>query len=354
MYLSFTLHYGRLYQRQAKLSVQRLSFYTTSRLLSTGRQGADSATSLSTYGKYVASASTNPPSFASQLTDEDLDIAPRGKPPQQQSPPPPPPQQSTPPPPPPPLLLPPHSNVITLYERTNPQTTLLRSGFLVSSFHTLYWIWYGNSFVPAMNASPMATFHIHPLIPTVGTVMAIVIQTIFVVYPKRLIHKLAYDMGTNQLHVYSYRLPWMTIHPDKPSFTVSVADLKVNITSNQAARLVQSFQGPTNDTVATSVKDKTTSTHANDTSAKSKVGTDLSQFEVVPQILHVTWPNSGWPPYFMDIREASDVPYPDLLLQALFQSRVRVQTQNEDDDSTVRNRPRRPSSRSFQKRKRHR
>jgi hypothetical protein len=170
---------------------------------------------------------------------------------------------------------------VILYERGAGRNTLPRSGLAVSSMHTLYWIWYGIDFVPAINASPMTAMHIDPVLPLVGTVFASFIQLVFMCYPNWLVHKLTWQPTTKSLMVYTYSIPF--IRPKTLPKVMPVGDLLLDASSPDAARIAD------------------------------QLGGSIGRFRG-----HLAIAKPGqWPPFLLDIRDESDVPEPEILLEAL-------------------------------------
>ena len=56
----------------------------------------------------------------------------------------------------------------------------------------MYWVWYVTDFVPAVNASPIESFHIDPIYGFGGLGLSLLIQTAFTLYPLSLVSKIAY------------------------------------------------------------------------------------------------------------------------------------------------------------------
>jgi hypothetical protein len=185
----------------------------------------------------------------------------------------------------------------------------MRSGVGFSSFHTAYWVWYVADFVPAVNASPVTTIHIDPTLGWAGLGFAVAIQGVFLLYPKRLVSTLALrrrrqppapgdgtarrrrDAGTAaqpeaavaDLVVYTHTLPF--VRPSSvPSAVVPAGDLRLDPASPEVRDAVLGPDG------------------AGDLSAHRGV---------------LAMVGRRWPPYLLDIRDASNVPHPDVLLSAL-------------------------------------
>lgn len=100
-----------------------------------------------------------------------------------------------------------------LYQNHEPRLQLMRSCLAVSSLHTVYWLWYSLDFVPTVNQSPLPDLHIDPMVPLAGLAAATILQAAAALYPKRLVHKLTYRPGTQQLVLYNYTLPFVRPAP---------------------------------------------------------------------------------------------------------------------------------------------
>lgn len=85
-----------------------------------------------------------------------------------------------------------NDNLRLLYQRDQERNRLPRTSFLVSSLNSIYWIWYVVDFVPAVNASPIDSFHIDPIYGFGGLGLSILIQSAFTLYPLSLVSKIAY------------------------------------------------------------------------------------------------------------------------------------------------------------------
>ncbi len=83
-----------------------------------------------------------------------------------------------------------------LYKRDEERNTLPKTSFLVSSVNSIYWIWYVVDFVPAINASPIESFHVNPTYAYGGLGLSILIQSAFALYPLSLVSKIGYRTTT--------------------------------------------------------------------------------------------------------------------------------------------------------------
>ena len=115
-------------------------------------------------------------------------------------------------------------NVRLLYKRDEERNTLPKTSFLVSSVNSIYWVWYVVDFVPAINASPIESFHVNPTYAYGGLGLSILIQSAFALYPLSLVSKIGYrtttstseisddgrgKMGDDELLVWKHTLPLM-------------------------------------------------------------------------------------------------------------------------------------------------
>jgi hypothetical protein len=193
----------------------------------------------------------------------------------------------------------------TLFERSTDNYLLLRTGVGFSSFHSLYWLWYVTDFIPAVNASPVSELHIDPTLGWAGLGFALSIQAVFLLYPKRLVSRLALRqrpwpppadadgerrVGINnntsnnhrefELVILTHTLP--LIRPStRPSTVVPVGGVLLDPNSSELQTVLGECSG------------------------------DLSEFRGVLGM------GRGWPPYLLDVRESSNVPRPGALLSAL-------------------------------------
>jgi hypothetical protein len=171
---------------------------------------------------------------------------------------------------------------IVLYERGPGRNALARSGLGFSSFHTAYWLWYTADFIPTVNAAEMQDLHIDPMLGVVGIVFASVIQTIFFTYPKRLVSRLTWKPDARQLLFYSHNIPFVTLATTATIYTLGDAPV-LDPSSADAKHLLGKLSG------------------------------DFSQYRG-----HMAVAKKGqWPPFLLDLREASDVAEPELMLEAL-------------------------------------
>jgi len=187
------------------------------------------------------------------------------------------------------------NNEPVLLFRRDPDFTLMRTGIGLSSFHTAYWLWYITDFIPLVNASPMEELHIDPTLGLVGLIFSFTIQAVFFVYPTRLISKLEYvDRERQQLRIYTHTIP--VVRPAAKPTVVSVGQVVLDPSAEDTQTVLNQHQG------------------------------DLEKFHghigVGPPTGSKTklWSLFPYMSYLMDIRDPSNVPEPDLLLQLLLHS----------------------------------
>lgn len=184
---------------------------------------------------------------------------------------------------------------VVLYERSK-DYALLRSGVGFSSFHTLYWLWYVNDFIPMVNASPMEQLHVDPGLGYIGLAFALSIQSVFFVYPYRLVSKLSYDPQSNNLLLYNHRLPF--IIPSETPKEMPPGTLSLNLKSAEAKRVLE-----------------------------------LNSIEQFRGHLAIS---KTWPPYMLDIRTDENVVEPDLLFQLLLNPKRTPSSARNDSDAASR------------------
>jgi hypothetical protein len=207
-------------------------------------------------------------------------------------------------------------------------TTLMRSGFFFSTFHTLYWIWYTFDFLPIVNAASMELLHVDPMIGVAGIAIAMALQSAFVIYPRRLISKLTYRPDEQRICIYTHRLPLMYPSLYRPYTTFPVG------TSHQP-KIVHALSSNDNMSLA---KDDIASLQA-----KAKVAADANE-QALKKIQYFTLDTStpvalsliqgecegdiskyrghvvlgpSWPRYVLDIKASHEVKESALLLKIL-------------------------------------
>lgn len=175
--------------------------------------------------------------------------------------------------------------------RRNPELTLLRTGVGFSSFHTCYWLWYVTEFIPLVNSSPAEQLHIDPTLGAVGLLFSIAIQTLFFVYPTRLVSKLEYVEKTRKLRLYAHRTPW--VRPSSKPVEVPVGDIAMDTASEETKKILDQHHGEIQDFVG-------------------HVGIGPP-----PGAKKKLWSLFPYMSYLLDIRQPSNVPEPDLLLKLM-------------------------------------
>ena len=195
---------------------------------------------------------------------------------------------------------------VLLFERGPDQYALMRSGLGFSCFHTAYWLWYTTDFIPAVNASPMPELHIDPMLGLVGIGFAGLIQSIFMVFPSRLVSKLTYKpdrlVGDQfvpaQLWIYAHRLP--SIRPSaKAAVVIDIAKQPKNWTLMDASEAQQ---------------------------VMGSLDTFLGRLAIRPP------GGLSWPPYLLDFRPDSTIPDTNRLLQALVNPQKLSMAKEEEED----------------------
>lgn len=182
---------------------------------------------------------------------------------------------------------------LVLYQRQNTSNTIgiLQSGLFFSSFHTAYWVWYVTDFLPLVNASPMEQLHIDPLWGYAGLAMAITLNGIFVVFPKRFISKVMYRPKLQELAVFTYQMPLM-----RPSAFAS--------------------RFPVGDQVKTVKRERQASDYFRLDREHAKTILEQHDGDISKFRGHLIV-GRQWPRYSMDIQSDNDVVDPQLLLEIL-------------------------------------
>lgn len=189
---------------------------------------------------------------------------------------------------------------IVLFQRNRGATqtiTVLRSGFIVSTCHTAYWIWYNTDFIPLVNASPMESLHISPTLGLFGLALAAAINIVFIAYPRRLIASIAYRPYNQEIVVYTYRLPLI-----RPSLAPS---RRISLSSSESS----------------------TSTTTTALQPQHDLPGDLRSFRGHLKI------GDRWPRYTMEVTDPEqDIVQPALLLDALVDPPALVRRHVIDED----------------------
>jgi len=205
---------------------------------------------------------------------------------------------------------------LVLYERrTDPSTTIMRSGLFFSTFHTGYWIWYITDFIPLVNQqSSMPELHIDPALGYGGLFCAALLNAAFLVYPKRLVSKLAYRPQSQKIMVYTHRLP--IVRPNEfPSASFPVggtSDLSASATRNNN----NNSKGG-DDSKKLNNSPKYFQLHSKSLAQIIQHVKKRSDFDLSQDFRGVLSAGTSRPYYKIPIMGPKDVPEPDLLLEAL-------------------------------------
>lgn len=81
---------------------------------------------------------------------------------------------------------------VLIYERDPTRNAPTTASFFASSLNSIYWVWYVVDFIPAVNASPLESFHINPLYGFGGLGLSLLIQSAVALYPLSLVSKITY------------------------------------------------------------------------------------------------------------------------------------------------------------------
>ena len=222
---------------------------------------------------------------------------------------------------------------LVLYERDvmHPDamrtTTFMRSGFVLSSFHTWYWIWYTFDFIPHVNKAAMEVLHVDPMIGVAGIVIAMSLQAAFVIYPLRLISKLVYRKDEKRICIYTHRIPSMypALRRPSTSFPLGTSNTAHNTVMVSKQQLMKASS--TEDIKILNEKTKAAAAEAAKSNVKyftldanTPTALNLIQGECQGDISKfrghlVVGPR--WPKYVLDIKDSKEVKESALLLQAL-------------------------------------
>ena len=203
---------------------------------------------------------------------------------------------------------------LVLYERrTDPSTTIMRSGLFFSTFHTGYWIWYITEFIPMVNQqSSMPELHIDPALGYGGLFCAALLNAAFLVYPKRLVSKLAYRPQSQKIMVYTHRLP--IVRPNEfPSASFPVggtSDVSASSTRN-------SNKGGGDDSEKQNNSLKYFQLNSKSLAQIIQQVKKRSDFDLSQDFRGVLAAGPSRPYYNIPIMGPKDVPEPELLLEAL-------------------------------------
>lgn len=216
---------------------------------------------------------------------------------------------------------------------------IMRSGFFFSWFHTAYWIWYTIDFVPAINASIDATFHVNTSIGPIGMAFATAINIVFLILPRRMVTKITWKPQQQQIDVYTHSLfPW--IRPGTvPQTTFPTGTALSGSNSTSLNNTTSSVVGATPDDL--SVFDKTefekTTKQKEPPAATTKETTKEDKLKhrplldpVLPQSKYIINELSGdllkfgagtvpmgyrWPYYLLDLYRTENIREPELYVR---------------------------------------
>ena len=175
---------------------------------------------------------------------------------------------------------------MVLFQRSpSSDNLILKSGILTATFHSAYWIWYITDFIPLVNGSDMPELHIDPMLGWTGFVFAIAIQTMVMVYPKRLVSTLALVTPNNNkapshLHVYTYSL---LVRPATVPTKYKVGEINLDPRSTEVQQLLTECRG-------------------NAQLFRGRLGITANNSRI---------------PFLLEVKRDKDVPEPHLLIQAL-------------------------------------
>jgi hypothetical protein len=116
---------------------------------------------------------------------------------------------------------------------------VIQCGQVLSCFHTCSWIWFKIVVVPIANASPSEYLHISESFGLGGIFFASIILSIFVLYPKWMVSKVAYRPSDAMIDIYTYHIPWM-IPATKPTVSFPTTTTRTTTTKMRTTEQLQS------------------------------------------------------------------------------------------------------------------
>lgn len=128
-------------------------------------------------------------------------------------------------------------SILPLYKRDSDRDYIPRVAFGMSFVNTLYWLWYAIDFIPAVNASPIESLHIDPIVGYGALGLGIGINVMTAIYPAVLVAKMDFDETNNQLHVYRYNLPFITVVSTPALY--NLGDIK----SSDLTKILEDYKG---------------------------------------------------------------------------------------------------------------
>lgn len=196
---------------------------------------------------------------------------------------------------------------VLLFKRhANASLALMRSGLALTTFHSLYWIWYVNEFIPLVNQAAMQELHINPAIGYGGLALAFIANAVFAIVPGRVVCKLGYRPQSKKILVYTHRLPF--IRPNLfPSASFPIGSPNFSTTyANDGKPAQEPKYFKLSPVSASYIMDL----------AKQKVGSD-GYVELGTDFTGLLTAGPSRPYYMIQIQDPNDVPDPELLLEAL-------------------------------------
>ena len=121
-----------------------------------------------------------------------------------------------------------------LYKRTPDQMFKPRIVLGLSSFHTLYWLWYVIDFIPTVNASPQEYLHIDPVVGAVGIILALFCNLGSLLYPWSLISRIG--VQGNRICVFGHSLP--TTAPAEKGVAYEYGEVFMDPSSHETKRIL--------------------------------------------------------------------------------------------------------------------
>jgi hypothetical protein len=196
---------------------------------------------------------------------------------------------------------------VLLFQRhANASLALMRSGLAFTTFHSLYWIWYVNEFIPMVNQAAMQELHINPAVGYGGLLLAFIANAVFIYVPRRVVSKLGYRPQSKKIIVYTHRLP--AIRPNRfPSASFPIGRPNFSTTYATGGKPVQE---------PTYFKLSPVSASYIMELAKQKSGSG-GYVELGTDFTGLLTAGPSRPYYMIQIQDPKDVPDPELLLEAL-------------------------------------
>jgi hypothetical protein len=137
------------------------------------------------------------------------------------------------------------SSIVVLYQRAKNRAMIMRTTLFMSTFNSVYWVWYNVDFIPAINASRVEALHVDPVFGLLGAAVSLLLQAATLAYPRHLMSKLEYNETTQDLTVYMHDIP--TTFQSTIGHSYPLGSLTLGIASKSAKELVEEqeqFRGP--------------------------------------------------------------------------------------------------------------